>query len=428
VGGWAADTTDVKRALILGLTFVAALAASQATAGAAGLSLQSQSFQMSGADDKDRLTVQCPGSTLPYSGGMVGDPIAADGQGVYPHSFERLGVQRGWHVTSVVFGLPLAGNVLSSVLSNVLGTLTSPASPPPTASASHAVTLQVVCGPRLGPVSSPHSTLFVRPGESQTAVATCPRGNRIFAGGFQRTNFVSDGGAYVTASRALDDRSWQVSGSAFGRFGGELTAIAYCLRSRGPLVSDVSAQSPVPPLNSATATTPGCPPGSSLVAGGFEASPSGPAMVASAYFNPAGGWSATAFNWFGPAATLTSHGYCLSGATIKRLARMRHGTRGPGERSVRAPAALDAALKVAIAERVSLNGCYPGPADLVDKLHANGISAQLASNPRAADRPGVVYVLSAGASCERVRLAMRRGKAVIVLDSASGEVRLQQHR
>jgi hypothetical protein len=232
----------------------------------------------------------------------------------------------------------------------------------------------------------------------------------------------------VTASRALDDRSWQASGSAFGGFGGELTAIAYCVPSRGPLVSDVSTQTSVPPLGSATATTPGCPPGSSLVGGGFEASPSGPAMVASAYFDPLGGWSTTAFNWFGPAANLTSHGYCLSSATIKRLAQRRHGTRGPGERSVKAPAALDAALKVAISERVSLNGCYPGPADLVGKLRANGISAQLAANPRAADRPGVVYVLSAGASCERVRFAMRRGKAVIVLDSASGEVRQLQYK
>jgi hypothetical protein len=97
----------------------------------------------------------------------------------------------------------------------------------------------VVCGPRLGPVSSPHTTVFVGPGQNQTAVATCPRGNRIFAGGFQRTNFTSDGGAYVTESRAASDRSWQVSGSAFGGFGGELTAIAYCLRSRAPLLSEV---------------------------------------------------------------------------------------------------------------------------------------------------------------------------------------------
>jgi hypothetical protein len=419
----------VKRVLLLCCAFVLpAVAAPVHVASAAALSLQSQSFQMSGADAKDRLTVQCPGETLPYSGGMVGDPIAADGQGVYPHSFERLGVQRGWHVTPVVFGLPLAGNVLTNVLGNVLGILPHSENPTQAANTTHSLTLQVVCGPRLGPVSSPHTTVFVRPGESQTAVATCPRGNRMFAGGFQRTNFVSDGGAYVTASRALDDRSWMASGSAFGRFGGELTAIAYCLRSPSPLVSEVSAQAPVSPLGSATATTPGCPPGSSLVGGGFEASPAGPAMVASAYFDPAGGWSATAFNWFGPAATLTSHGYCMSDALIRKRTRMRHGKRGLGERSVKAPAALDAALKVAIAERVSLNGCYPGPADLVANLRENGISAQVAPHPGASQRRGVVYVLSAGASCERVRLAMRRGKSVVVLDSASGEVRLLRGR
>ena len=158
--------------------------------------------------------MRCPGKkALPYSGGMLTDPLGPNGEGVYPHSYERLGVQRGWHVTPVLYAPTLQRSV------------------------SRSVTLQVVCGPRLGPVSSPHSTVFVAPGETRTATATCPRGNRLLAGGFQRTNFVTRGGNYVTESRAASDRSWQVSGSAFGNFGGELTAIAYCLKSGGPLVS-----------------------------------------------------------------------------------------------------------------------------------------------------------------------------------------------
>jgi hypothetical protein len=376
---------------------VSLLGAAVIASSAHALSLQTRTYQLSGADTKQRLTVSCPGKKrLPYSGGMVTDPLGPDGEGVYPHSYERLGVQRGWHVTPVLYG----------------------------DSGSRSVTLQVVCGPRLGPVSSPHSTVFVGPGQTETAVATCPRGNRLLAGGFQRTNFVTRGGNYVTESRAASDRSWQVSGSAFGNFGGELTAIAYCLKSGGPLVSEVVSQTDLPVNTSATTTTPACPPGASMVGGGFSTSPSGPALVSSAYFDPSGGWSATAFNEFGPEATLSSHGYCMTNALIKRRQNMRHGTRGAGERNIVAPKILDRALKVAISERVSNNGCFPSPGALVSTLEDNKIHARQAASPRAVGGGGnVVNVLTDLASCERVRLAVRQHGSVIVLDSATGEVR-----
>jgi hypothetical protein len=387
-----------KVALLLSLAAFGVLALQAGTAQA--VSLQSQTFAMSGSDAKERLTVRCPGKKqLPYSGGMLTDPLGPNGEGVYPHSYERLGVQRGWHVTPVLYG----------------------------GSASRSVTLQVVCGPRLGPVSSPHSTVFVGPGQTRTATATCPPGNRLLAGGFQRTNFVTRGGNYVTESRASSDSSWQVSGSAFGNFGGELTAIAYCLRSRVPLISEVAAQDDLPLDESATATTPACPPGSTMVAGGFATSPTGPALVSSAHFNGDGTWSATAFNQFGPDATLGAHGYCMTNAMIKRRKKMRHGTRASHERSIKAPAILDKALKVAISERVSNNGCYPSPGGLVAALQANKIQARQAGSPRAVGG-GVVNVLTDQASCERIRLAVRRGGDVIVLDSATGEVTKRSFR
>jgi hypothetical protein len=40
----------------------------------------------------------------------------------------------------------------------------------------------------------------------------------------------------------------------------------------------------------------------------------------------------------------------------------------------------------------------------------------------------VVNVLTDQASCERVRLAVRRGRDVIVLDSATGEVTKRRYR
>jgi hypothetical protein len=366
---------------------------------AQALTLRSQTYQLNGVDAKPRLTVRCPGKkALPYSGGMLTDPLGPNGDGVYPHSYERLGVQRGWHVTPVLYAPTLQGSV------------------------SRSVTLQVVCGPRLGPVSSPHSTVFVAPGQTRTATATCPRGNRLLTGGFQRSNFITRGGNYVTESRAATDRSWQVSGSAFGKFGGELTAIAYCLRSRSALISEVASQTSLPVGQSATSTTAACPPGSLMVAGGFSTSPTGPALVSSAYFNPDGSWAATAFNEFGPAATLSAHGYCMTKAMIKRRQRMRHGTRASHERSIKAPPILDEALKVAISERVSNNGCYPSPANLVSTLRANKIQATVAAGPRGVGS-GPVHVLTGQASCERVQLAVRRSGDVIVLDSATGEVR-----
>jgi hypothetical protein len=374
------------------------LAAALLASSAQALTMQSQTYRLSGADTKERLTVRCPGKKqLPYSGGMLTDPLGLDGEGVYPHSYERLGVQRGWHVTPVLYA------------------------PTIQRSASRSVTLQVVCGPRLGPVSSPHSTVFVGMGETRSAVATCPPGNRLLAGGFQRTNFVTRGGNYVTESRAISDRAWQVSGSAFGNFGGELTAIAYCLRSGGPLVSEVDSETALPVEESATTATPACPPGSNMVGGGFSTSPSGPALVSSAYFDSGGAWSATAFNQFGPDATLSAYGYCMTNATIKRRANTRHGTRPRHQRTIKAPPILDEAFKVAITERISNNGCFPAPGGLVDALRANNIQARQAGSPHAVGRGGV-NVLADQSSCERVRLAVRRGRDVILLDSATGQV------
>jgi hypothetical protein len=395
----------LRRTSVLALALAASFLAAAFLATSAGaLTLASQTYQLSGVDTKQRLTVRCPGKrALPLSGGMLTDPLGPNGEGVYPHSYERLGVQRGWHVTPVLY------------------------SPTQQRSVSRSVTLQVVCGPRLGPVSSPHNTVFVSPGQTRTATATCPKGNRLLAGGFQRTNFVTRGGNYVTESRAASDRSWQVSGGAFGNFGGELTAIAYCLKSGGPLISEVDSQTELPVGESATTTTPACSPGSSMVGGGFSTTPSGPALVSSAYFNNDGSWAATAYNEFGPDATLSAQAYCMTNTMIKRRARMRHGTRASHERTIKAPPILGKALKVAISERVSNNGCFPSPGGLVEALRANKIAARQASGPRAVGG-GIVNVLTDQASCERVRLAVRRGGDVIVLDSATGEVTKRRYR
>jgi hypothetical protein len=207
------------------------------------------------------------------------------GEGVYPHSYERLGVQHGYHVTPVLFD-------------QTSGTR------------SYTVTVQVACSQKQKHVTPPHKTVYVNPGETKTAVATCPGRRHLFGGGFQRTDFVGPGGDYVTESRAISSKSWSVTGSAFGGFGGELTAIAYCWRSKKPLLTEVSASTIVPPGKFETAVTPPCPRGR-LVFGGFSTSPAGSSFFTNGFINTNGTWQASAHNHFGPAAMLTAYGYCL---------------------------------------------------------------------------------------------------------------------
>ena len=251
--------------------------------------LVTKTFTMSRPDEKRRLVVRCPGRLVPLGGGMVSRPgPGPDGEGVYPHSYERLGVQHGWHVTPVLFD-PTRGS-------------TTP----------RRVTMQVKCVRKQKHVTPPHTTVYVSPGQTKTIRATCPGRRHLFGGGFQRTDFVTRGGDYATESRAIDSKTWQVTGSAFGGFGGELTAIGYCRRAKKPLLSEVSATTTIPPKGFAWATTPPCPGKRKVVFGGFTSSPNGAIFIADGKFNRDNSWSGSAFNYFGTGpATLTVYGYCL---------------------------------------------------------------------------------------------------------------------
>jgi hypothetical protein len=246
-----------------------------------------KTFGLSDPNEKRRLTVGCPGRLVPLGGGMAGSPAPSDdGEGIYPHSYERLGVQHGYHSTVVLFDA-------------------SPGSTTP-----RNVTLQVACSRKQHHVTPPHKTVSVASGQTKTAVATCPGHRHLFGGGFQRTDFTARGGDYINESRAISSKSWSVTGSAFGGFGGELTAIAYCWRSGKPLLTEVSGSASVAPGQFATAATPPCPVGH-VVFGGFSSTPAGSVLLTNGYFNGTGGWSASAMNQFGPSASITAYGYCL---------------------------------------------------------------------------------------------------------------------
>jgi hypothetical protein len=254
----------------------------------AGVRMATKTYYLSRADHPRRLTVRCPGRSVPLVGGMsTSPPPGPGGEGVYPHSYERLGRQGGWHVTAVLYNPSHGG-----------------ATP-------REVTLQVLCGRKLGHFTPPHATVRLRPGQTKTAVATCPGRRHLIGGGFQRTDFTSQGGDYVTESRAISPKSWRVTGHAFGSYGGELTAIAYCLHSRRPLVTEVSGSASINPQGLGAARTGPCAPGLRLVFGGFSTDPPGSAFFTNGVMNPDGSWSASGYNDSGAPSTLTAFGYCL---------------------------------------------------------------------------------------------------------------------
>jgi hypothetical protein len=260
----------------------------------ADLTAATGTVSMHRADEKARFEVGCPAGTSPLGGGWVNyPPVGADGEGLYPHSYERLGVQGGFHVTA------------------------SYIDPSRAATPTRFARIQALCGEGLVPTASPHATTFVKPRGTGTVTARCPRGTRLFSGGFQRTNFITPGvaingifygGDYITESRA-DGNAWRVSGGATDRYGGELTAIAYCAEDPSLPLSEVSSTVEVGDGEAASATTPRCPKDRALIAGGFSTGDSHDALIADGYFTRAGTWAATGYGWFG-SAELTAYGYC----------------------------------------------------------------------------------------------------------------------
>jgi hypothetical protein len=250
-----------------------------------------KTFRMSAPDQLTRLEVLCPGGRYPIGGGMtVNAPPGSDGEGAYPHSYERLGAQRGFHISAVLFD------------SN--WSTTTPRS----------ITVQAICAHGQIPQNpTPHKTVFILPGQVKSAIARCPKGQQLITGGFQRTNFASDGGNYITESRAVGTNAWKVTGSAYigsgTTGGGELTAIAYCSRSKRRILTEVSsAPTPVAQGANGTATSPKCPGSLRLTTTGF-ALDNRNAFYAGSSVNGGDTTTANAYGFFGP-ANLTAYGYC----------------------------------------------------------------------------------------------------------------------
>jgi hypothetical protein len=107
------------------------------TKGGTGLRVVSKTFRLHNADAAVRYETICPKGKFPYGGGIRSDPPPAGGEGVYPNSYERLGVQHGYHIN---------------------GALVKVGGGQP---AGRKVTVQAVCGSKPGKITPPHKTSFI---------------------------------------------------------------------------------------------------------------------------------------------------------------------------------------------------------------------------------------------------------------------------
>jgi hypothetical protein len=265
----------------------AATATAAKKKGGTGLRVVSKTFRLSDRDKAQRLETICPKGKFPYGGGISTNPPPADGEGVYPNSFERLGVQHGYHIN---------------------GTLVDVGPGNPTA---RDVTIQAVCGSKPGNITPPHKTIFVSPGETKTLTMTCPGQRVLLGGGHQRTTGTSKDGNLITESHAISRKAWRVTSHGQGKFGGEMTGIAYCIRSKKPVLTEVTATATLAPGTTGTATTAGCPKGRRPAFGGFLLPSDGSVMSFGGFFTSAGAWAASAHNSGPAAAIITAYLYCL---------------------------------------------------------------------------------------------------------------------
>jgi len=243
---------------------------------------------ISGSDNPQRYEIFCPRGLRPLGGGMLTDSPPAGESGAFPVSSERLGQQDAWHTT----------------VAQVVRKAASP------------LTIQALCQRYSGNVDPVQSFVKsqtyknVDAGQTKQFTEKCPRGKRIITGGYLTSQLFTGKGVYVTENRMASQRSWTVSATGTpGGSGGQASAIAYCARSKKPLVRPVeSAPMTVTPAAPATATAPECPGKSHLINGGYAAPPT--VRIFEAGFRGPDTYVASAAAYTGT-GTVTAIGYCL---------------------------------------------------------------------------------------------------------------------
>ncbi len=252
--------------------------------------IATQDFTIQGSDAPERYEVYCPRGMRPLGGGVFASPPPdATGAGAFPVSYERLGQQDGWHISVAQVGKPT-------------GT---------------PVKLQVMCRKYSGNIDpvehfvKDQTTKNVGPGETKRFTETCPGKGRIITGGYLSSHFFSNKGVFVTESMMTpDQKSWTIlAHGVAGGTGGQVTSIAYCYKSKKPLLAETrGAPATATATATATSTAPPCPGGKQLIAGGYSAP--GTVRVFDGGFRDLNTWTASASHYTAP-GEVTAIGYCL---------------------------------------------------------------------------------------------------------------------
>ena len=169
---------------------------------------------------------------------------------------------------------------------------------------------------KLGPVVTVSATggNTTTDGQESTATATCPTGKQAVGGGFSAP-LIEEGALIVHSSYRSAPGAWTVEAqNAAGS--GAVTAHAYCRNASAGPVTDAATATALSTSGETKTVTSTCPPGTGLIAGGFQSTvpPSADAVVfpqVSLASSPTA-WTVTGVENQDGAITLTAHAYCLA--------------------------------------------------------------------------------------------------------------------
>jgi hypothetical protein len=162
-------------------------------------------------------------------------------------------------------------------------------------------------------------TVTIPVSQFDTATATCPKGTRLFSGGFEADPIVPGGGdtpaLRVSESRKAGNRAWEASAFSNGNVPGDLTAYAYCRDGKGLKTKQTSTTltQKVPDMDFKDITA-RCKRKQRAVSGGFTspevASETTPRFVSSRKLGRRG-WGVAAFiGGTGLTIDFTAYAYC----------------------------------------------------------------------------------------------------------------------
>jgi hypothetical protein len=274
------DGRGYRRAIIACVLGVAMLAIGIGVASGAKLKTKSESTTLS-ADEQDTVTAKCKRGTKAVSGGFDADLEFDRNPLVVVYGSHRDG-GRKWSASAYNAGGPDSGSLTS----------------------------YAYC--RDAKVRARSSETTLEGNETGSATARCPRGTKVFSGGFENPEFgeSQDVAILPFESRKTGRREWTVSATNLADGDGTLVVHVYCREGKGLKTVEQDVFNDV---EDTWELTPQCQRGKRVVSGGFDYTISidgsdGP-FIYSSHKVGKREWQVEGFNR-NEAATFTAYAYC----------------------------------------------------------------------------------------------------------------------